>query len=634
MMKIIFRVSILFFLFFPGEVFAQLSIVDNISANTLVKNVLSGDAGIEIRNISYKGYDRSLALFENGNSTGLGIDKGIVLSSGLAVGARGPNSIGTYTSGAGGPGSQLLNKYAGTSTIDAAELQFDFKPQASQVVFNYVFSSEEYIEWVNKGFSDIFGFFVEGPGITGEMNVALVPGTGLPVSIDNINHIKNSGYFKTNSIPGSITYKFLQHDAQTTVLQARLNLIPCEWYTIKLSIADVGDNNWDSWVFIEAQSFKHETSVGKDTFYCDPGFNKTLNAGYPGRRVLWSTSDTTQSIEVHDYGTYWVEIFTDCGSFRDYITIKPAILPFNLGNDTTYCGAIPDHKIRVPGPVFEKYRWSNGDTTAITTVNQPGVYSVTVSRYGCEESDTIQIGLNPLPDINLGADTVLCSGASVSVLAGSSTYSYLWNDGSTDASRIFNQNGTWFVRAESLGCYNTDTIHIAVREDFTFDLGPKQMVKCSRDLTVLDTRLRDTGFVFKWNNGHNGPYLITDLGGLYFVDVKDAHCDYWHTDSLLLIQYEGGAQYFMPNAFSPNTDEFNPTFGPVHALHSLKSYKLLIYNRWGELVFKSETPGERWDGTFNGFPADAGVYVYICEIRSNCLPDNEQFKRGSFHLMR
>jgi gliding motility-associated-like protein len=61
---------------------------------------------------------------------------------------------------------------------------------------------------------------------------------------------------------------------------------------------------------------------------------------------------------------------------------------------------------------------------------------------------------------------------------------------------------------------------------------------------------------------------------------------------------------------------------------------MLIYNRWGELVFKTETPEDRWDGNFNGAPADPGVYMYICEIRSTCLPDKEQFKRGAFNLLR
>lgn len=614
---------------------AQLIVADGISPNILVKNVLSGDAGIEIRNIAYKGYDRSLSLFENGLNAGLGIDKGIILSSGLAVGAKGPNTTGTYTSGAGGAGSTLLNKYSGSSTVDAAELQFEFRPQTGQVVFNYIFSSEEYIEWVNKGFSDIFGFFVEGPGITGEQNVALVPNTNLSVSIDNINHLKNASYFLLNNNPASASYKFLQHDAQTVKLEAKLTLIPCEWYTIKLSIADVGDNNWDSWVFIEAQSFKHETAVGKDTFYCAENFTQTLNAGYPGKRVLWSTSDTTQTITVNKYGTYWVEIFTDCGSFRDYITINPAIPPFTLGRDTAYCGTLPALTLGLKNQFFERYAWSTGDTTPEIRPKSGGNYSLTVWRYGCSESASVNLEVNPYPVIALPADTFLCLGANMMVTAGSPQYNYQWSSGETTERVNIDKAGTWYVKAEDKNCVSRDTLKVSVRDPFEIDIGPRQLVKCSRDITVLDTRIRDVeGYEFKWNNGERSPYVLTESGGTYWVEVKDKYCDYTATDSIKIIQYEGGAQYFMPNAFSPNNDEFNNTFGPVHELHSLKSYKLLIYNRWGELVYMTETPGDKWDGNFNGAPADPGVYMYICEIRSVCLPDKEQFKRGAFNLLR
>jgi hypothetical protein len=328
---------------------AQLTVADGISPNALVRNVLLGDGAIELKNISYNGLDRSIGLFENGNSTDLGLDKGIILSTGYAVGSKGPNDKNDFTLpiGQGGPGSALLNNYTKGTTLDAATLQFDFKPLSEEVVFTYVFSSEEYTEFVDGGFNDIFGFFVEGPGITGEQNVALVPGTQIPVSIDNISHVTNSKYYRFNNIPNTAMHNFLQHDGQTVVLEAHLKLIPCEWYTIKLAIADVGDNKYDSWVFIGAQSFRHKTDLGNDTFFCEENFNKTLDAGHEDKRVYWSTGDTSHKITVNKFGDYWVEIFTPCGSFKDYITLSPAITPISLGEDTSYCGAINDRTLEV-----------------------------------------------------------------------------------------------------------------------------------------------------------------------------------------------------------------------------------------------------------------------------------------------
>ena len=81
----------------------------------------------------------------------------------------------------------------GASTFDAAVLEFDFVPTTSQVQFNYVFSSEEYNEFVNLGFNDVFGFFVNGT------NCALVGEPPVPVSIDTINGGSNASLYIDNT---------------------------------------------------------------------------------------------------------------------------------------------------------------------------------------------------------------------------------------------------------------------------------------------------------------------------------------------------------------------------------------------------------------------------------------------------
>ena len=230
----------------------------------LVTNVLVGK-GITTNNIVFTGYKRSCGFFENGMESKLQMEAGIILSSGIAVGAKGPNNSGSSsTSEVKSSGSALLDLYASQPTYDAATLQFDFIPQTEDIEFNYIFASEEYIEYVDKGVSDIFGFFISGPGITGEQNVALVPGKTLPVSIDNINQKRNTQYFRYNYLGE----KTLQADGYTTILKANLKLEPCKTYTIKLAIADVGDPLLDSYVFIEAGSFQHKTRLGRDTFIC------------------------------------------------------------------------------------------------------------------------------------------------------------------------------------------------------------------------------------------------------------------------------------------------------------------------------------------------------------------------------
>ncbi|MBK7408805.1 MAG: choice-of-anchor L domain-containing protein [Saprospirales bacterium] len=158
-------------------------------------------------------------------------------------------------------------------------LEFDFQPTVSQIEFRYVFASEEYCDYVNSTFNDVFGFFISGPGISGPysnngINIAVLPGFiggGTPVSINNVNHITNSAYYVGNIPAGSSQLSNpncaghpiavppatleCQYDGFTKVLTAVANVIPCETYHIKLAVGDAGDNAFDSAVFLASNSF-------------------------------------------------------------------------------------------------------------------------------------------------------------------------------------------------------------------------------------------------------------------------------------------------------------------------------------------------------------------------------------------
>jgi len=124
-----------------------------------------------------------------------------------------------------------------------------------------VFGSEEYLEWVGGGFNDVFGFFISGPGITGTFsggsaNIALVPSTTIPISIDTVNNVSNSAYYVNNGTGATpLVNGTIQYDGFTTVIHALANVQCGQTYHIKLAIANVGDNSYDSAVFLEANSF-------------------------------------------------------------------------------------------------------------------------------------------------------------------------------------------------------------------------------------------------------------------------------------------------------------------------------------------------------------------------------------------
>ena len=183
--------------FLSQTYYAQLVTSSGQSPVGLVQNVLLGP-GVTVSNITYNGSPSAIGYFD-GSQTNLGIDSGIVLTTGTVLqngsGPHGPNDQAGagVDNGTGGSGllSSIIN---GSPTFNASILEFDFIPYSDTVRFKYVFGSDEYPEFAppnNSGFNDVFGFFISGPGVPGMMNIARLPTNGSIVSINNVNAITN-----------------------------------------------------------------------------------------------------------------------------------------------------------------------------------------------------------------------------------------------------------------------------------------------------------------------------------------------------------------------------------------------------------------------------------------------------------
>ncbi|NRA13761.1 MAG: proprotein convertase P-domain-containing protein, partial [Crocinitomicaceae bacterium] len=186
------------------------------------------------------------------------INSGIVLTNGFANNMIGPNNQGAITGSINGwgDGDADLDALSGVTTQDAAVLEFDFTVQTSTINFDYIFGSEEYPEWANTQFNDVFAFFISGPGIVGLENIALVPSTTSGVSINTINATNFWQFYRDNS-NGNTN---IQYDGYTTTLIAeKTGLIPCQTYHLKLAIADGSDDVYDTGVFLKENSLTQGT---------------------------------------------------------------------------------------------------------------------------------------------------------------------------------------------------------------------------------------------------------------------------------------------------------------------------------------------------------------------------------------
>jgi hypothetical protein len=222
---------------------SAMTIVPTNDGNALVNNILGPGINIIPGSISYTGAPAASGIFTDGLSVGLGIDRGIILTTGSAVNAIGPNDTTAKETVNGLAGDADLNGLTpGLVTNDATSLTFDFESEGGDLFFNYVFASEEYNEFVGSQFNDVFGFFLDG------QNIALLPDGTTPVAINTVNSSTNAGFFVNNSPP----IFNIQYDGLTTVLTAKFLGLSAGQHTLKLAIGDATDFKLDSAVFIQA----------------------------------------------------------------------------------------------------------------------------------------------------------------------------------------------------------------------------------------------------------------------------------------------------------------------------------------------------------------------------------------------
>ena len=252
-----------------GQEFDILQVNDVFSDKELIEDIFLKGFCSNVSNIETIGEDFSVGHFFNGDNI-IGIDEGVIISCGNIRSASGPNINTETTTIIGTTGDKDLSIIATSPVFDASGISFDFVPLSNRVSFNYVFASEEYCEFVGTAFNDVFGFFVSGPGISGDfsddaVNVALIPGSDEFVSINSINHNSNADLYIRNELEADATRcaisfeprfsENIEFDGFTIPMKAAFNVIPCETYTIRLVVADVNDEKFDSAVFLEMNSF-------------------------------------------------------------------------------------------------------------------------------------------------------------------------------------------------------------------------------------------------------------------------------------------------------------------------------------------------------------------------------------------
>lgn len=239
---------------------AELPIDTNATALAMADAVFGN--GIQVVTASYTGAAGASGIYSDGDATAPGItpsDTGVILSTGLAQditnSSGDPNLVATTSTQHGGAGDEHLTSLAGMQTFDAAVLEADFIPEGSTLTMQIVFSSEEYLEFVNSGFNDVVGVIVNG------QPAQLTVGSG-DVSIDNINDQVNENLYIDNAATDDTYNTEMDGFTMTLTLKAPVN--PGVVNSIKIGIADGGDDFADSNLLIAGNSVQTALVAGDD----------------------------------------------------------------------------------------------------------------------------------------------------------------------------------------------------------------------------------------------------------------------------------------------------------------------------------------------------------------------------------
>ncbi|MEM6724299.1 MAG: choice-of-anchor L domain-containing protein [Bacteroidota bacterium] len=316
MKRFIFILSLLG-LVLPSFSSAQVFIDTSATAEQMVMDFF--DQGcVSISNVTFTGEDVQLAFFQ-GAGTSLGMNAGILLSTGNVFIAQGPNltsSAGFAIPGSPDDGDDDLEMLVPGNSNDAAVLEFDLTTTDPDLDFRYIFASEEYPEFVGSIFNDAFAFIIYEVGVD-TTNIAMVPGSNLPVSINNVNDTTNAQYYVDNT--GDLDLEF---DGRTIDIPASFTANTSITYHIKIVVADYGDSIFDSAIFLGIESLCGDSLLTPPSNFqaslINPDGNTVEfeNRSSYATDFLWKFGDGNTSTEkspTHTYaqdGMYEVELIT------------------------------------------------------------------------------------------------------------------------------------------------------------------------------------------------------------------------------------------------------------------------------------------------------------------------------------
>ena len=252
--------------------------------------------------------------------------------------------------------------------------------------------------------------------------------------------------------------------------------------------------------------------------FCD-GESAVLNPGATSGDFIWSTGETTDSIEVTDPGYYWLEV-TDANGCSDHGNTNVIINPVPVVSLGGYIELCENVSLTLnAGNINSTYDWNTGESTQSIDPLVSGEYFVDVTNiYGCIGNDTVDVVFNPLPDITLGDNQSLCDGQELTLDAGNAAL-YYWSTNVTTQSIVVRGEGDYWVRVtDQNNCTNlSDVINVEFREKPEAPFISDTIEGCN--YALIDANNPNSSYL--WHDGSSMRNYYTETSGLIWVEITN-----------------------------------------------------------------------------------------------------------------
>lgn len=275
-------------------------------------------------------------------------------------------------------------------------------------------------------------------------------------------------------------------------------------------------------IYVTVQAPSPPVSISaSDTILCNGQSVTLISSDSTGN--TWNTvpPQTTQSITVNTPGIYIVTSAAACGTSSDTISISSLNNPvINLGNDTIVCTPNINVLLNAQNP-GATYLWHDNSGNQTFTATMPGTYYVEVTNLCGSSSDTLQVILQGVPQVDLGSDSLICGPLVPFVLDVQNTGSaYLWQDGSQNQTFSVTDSGTYYVSVSNVCGSASDTIHIRRQLVPQVNLGNDTAVCTGTPFAIL----LNAGFpdaMYQWQDNTTNATLPVTQPGTYYVEVSN-----------------------------------------------------------------------------------------------------------------